>query len=212
MNNKLHVINHPLITNKISMLRDKNTGHKDFRELVEEIATFICYEATRDVELTTASIDTPNGTFDCQVTGDQKFCIVPILRAGIGMVNGVHNLMPNAKVGHIGLYRDPETLQAVEYFSKLPVDIASDNTNVFIVDPMLATGNTAIAAISFLKDKGIKNIKLLVLISCPEGVKAVNEIHPDVEIYTASHDEKLNSHSYIIPGLGDAGDRLFGTK
>ncbi len=207
----LHIVNHPLITNKISMLRDINTGHKDFRELVEEIATFVCYEATRDVEMETMKIDTPNGTFECP-TVTQKFVIVPILRAGIGMVNGVHNLMPNAKVGHIGLYRDPETLQPVEYFSKLPVDVSSDNTNVFIVDPMLATGGTAIAAITFLKDKGVKNIKLLVLISCPEGVKAVKEIHPDVHIYTASHDEKLDSHSYIIPGLGDAGDRLFGTK
>ncbi len=209
---KLHIVNHPLITNKISMLRDKNTGHKDFRELVEEIATFVCYEATRDVALENVTLDTPNGTFDCQMVVDQKFVIVPILRAGIGMVNGCHNLMPNAKVGHIGLYRDPETLQAVEYFCKLPVDIASDNTNVFIIDPMLATGGTAIAAITFLKNKNIKNIKLLVLISCPEGVKAVHEAHPDVHIYTAAHDEKLNSHSYIIPGLGDAGDRLFGTK
>ncbi len=209
---KLHIVNHPLITNKISMLRDKNTGHKDFRELVEEIATFVCYEATRDVELENVTLDTPNGTFDCPMVVDQKFVIVPILRAGIGMVNGCHNLMPNAKVGHIGLYRDPETLQAVEYFSKLPVEIASDNTNVFIIDPMLATGGTAISAITFLKNKGVKNIKLLVLISCPEGVKAVHNIHPEVEIYTAAHDEKLNSHSYIIPGLGDAGDRLFGTK
>ncbi len=209
---KLHIVKHPLITNKISMLRDINTGHKDFRELVEEISTFVCYEATRDLELSQQTISTPNGDFDCPVISNQKFVIIPILRAGIGMVNGVHNLMPNAKVGHIGLYRDPETLQPVEYFSKLPVDTTSDNANVFIVDPMLATGGTAIAAISFLKDKGVKNVKLLVLISCPEGVKAVHEVHPDVHIYTASHDEKLNSHSYIIPGLGDAGDRLFGTK
>ncbi len=208
----LHVVNHPLITNKISMLRDINTGHKDFRELVEEISTFVCYEATRDIELESATLTTPNGDFECPMLIDQKFVIIPILRAGIGMVNGVHNLMPNAKVGHIGLYRDPETLQPVEYFSKLPVDTTSENANVFIVDPMLATGGTAIAAISFLKEKGVKNVKLLVLISCPEGVKAVYEAHPDVHIYTASHDEKLNSHSYIIPGLGDAGDRLFGTK
>lgn len=209
---KLHIVNHPLITNKVSMLRDKNTGHKDFRELVEEIATFVFYEATRDVQLNKVTLDTPNGVFDCDMVTDAKFVVVPILRAGIGMVNGIHNLMPTAKVGHIGLYRDPETLQPVEYFSKLPVGIESDNTNVFIIDPMLATGGTAISAITFLKDKGVTNIKLLVLISCPEGVKAVNEVHPDVEIYTAAHDEKLNSHSYIIPGLGDAGDRLFGTK
>lgn len=207
----LHVLNHPLITNKISMLRDKNTGHKDFRELVEEIATSVAYEATRDIELENVTLDTPNGTFDCPMV-KQKFVIVPILRAGIGMVNGVHNLMPNAKVGHIGLYRDPDTLQPVEYFSKLPVDIASENTNVFIVDPMLATGGTSISAITFLKKNGVKNIKLLVLLSCPEGVSALTEAHPDVHIYTAAHDEKLNSHSYIIPGLGDAGDRLFGTK
>ncbi len=210
--NRLHIVNHPLITNKISMLRDINTGHKDFRELVEEIATFVFYEATRDVKLNNVTVETPNGTFECPMVTDYKFVAVPILRAGIGMVNGVHNLMPTAKVGHIGLYRDPETLQAVEYFSKLPVDITNDNTNVFIIDPMLATGGTAISAISFLKDKGVKNIKLLVLISCPEGVKAINEVHPDIDIYTAAHDEKLNSHSYIIPGLGDAGDRLFGTK
>ncbi len=209
---KLHIVNHPLITNKISMLRNKNTGHKEFRELVEEIATFVAYEATRDIELEKVSLDTPNGTFDCDMAINSKCFIIPILRAGIGMVNGIHNLMPTAKVGHIGLYRDPETLQPVEYFSKLPIGVDEETSKVFIIDPMLATGGTAISAITFLKNKGVKNIKLLVLISCPEGVKAVNEAHPDIDIYTAAHDEKLNSHSYIIPGLGDAGDRLFGTK
>lgn len=209
---KLHIVTHPLIKHKISMLRDVNTGNKEFRELVEEIATFVCYEATRDIPLKNVTIDTPNGTFDVPMCNDTKFAIVPILRAGVGMVNGVHNLMPTAKVGHIGLYRDPETLKPVEYYCKLPVDVNDDKCEVFLIDPMLATGGTAIAAIQFLKDKGVKNIKFLVLISCPEGVEAVSTAHPDVDIFTASHDEKLNSHGYIIPGLGDAGDRLFGTK
>lgn len=209
---ELHIVTHPLIKHKISMLRDVNTGNKEFRELVEEISTFVAYEATRDISLKDVSLQTPNGTFDCPMCNDVNFAIIPILRAGIGMVNGVHNLMPTAKVGHIGLYRDPETLQPVEYYCKLPVDVADDKTEVFLIDPMLATGGTAITAIEFLKAKGVKKIKFLVLISCPEGVLAVQEAHPDVDIYTASHDEKLNSHGYIIPGLGDAGDRLFGTK
>lgn len=209
---ELHIVSHPLITHKISMLRASDTGNKDFRELVEEIATFLCYEATRDIELKDEVLETPNGTFSCKMCNDTKFAIVPILRAGIGMVNGVHNLIPTAKVGHIGIYRDPETLQPHEYFCKLPVDIDDEKTEAFLIDPMLATGGTAIAAIQFLKEKNVKNIKLLVLVSCPEGVLAVQKEHPDVDIYTASHDEGLNSHGYIIPGLGDAGDRLFGTK
>ncbi|MFV0504875.1 MAG: uracil phosphoribosyltransferase [Lachnospirales bacterium] len=207
---KLNIIEHPLITHKVSMLRKLDTGNKEFREVVEEIATFLCYEATRGLKLTKEEIETPLGKYDVPVLANTKFTIVPILRAGIGMVNGVHNLMPTAKVGHIGLYRDPETLKPVEYYCKLPVDY--EKSHVFLIDPMLATGGTATAAIEFLKAKKAKNIKFLCLISCPEGVAAVQKAHPDVEIYTASHDEKLNEHGYIIPGLGDAGDRLFGTK
>ncbi len=205
----LHITTHPLITHKITMLRDINTGTKDFREVVEEIATLVFYEATRDTPLTKIPVHTPNGTFDCQVS-EVKFGIIPILRAGIGMVNGIHNMMPQAKVGHIGLYRDEETLEPVEYFCKLPEN--AEELEIFLIDPMLATGGTAVDAIRMLKEKGVKNIKFLCLISCPEGVEKVQKIHPDVDIYTASHDEKLNEKGYIIPGLGDAGDRLFGTK
>lgn len=206
---KLIILDHPLIKNKISMLRNKNTGNKEFRELVDEIATLICYEATRDVPLTNVNIETPLGKTVAQVT-EKKFGIVPILRAGIGMTNGILRFIPNAKVGHIGLYRDPETLKPVEYYCKLPVD--SKDREIFLTDPMLATGGTASAAIKFLKDRGVKDIKLLCLLSTPEGVAKVNKEHPDVDIYTAEHDKGLNDHGYIIPGLGDAGDRLFGTK
>ncbi len=207
---KLHVVEHPLIQHKIAMLRNTETGNKEFRELVEEIATFLCYEATRNVPLRKVPVDTPLGTFDCNMIDNTTFGIVPILRAGLGMVTGMHNLIPTAKVGHIGLYRDPDTLQPVEYYCKLPVDC--EEREIFLIDPMLATGGTAISAIQFLKDKNVTKIKMLCLISCPEGVDAVQKAHPDVDIYTASHDESLNDHSYIIPGLGDAGDRLFGTK
>lgn len=206
---KLHIIKHSLITHKISMLRDINTGTKDFREIVEELATLLFYEATRRTPLQTISFKTPNGVFDCDVS-NVKFGIVPILRAGIGMVNGIHNMMPTAKVGHIGFYRDEDTLKAVEYFCKLPEDIKE--LDVFLIDPMLATGGTAIGAVDLLKKRGVKNIKFLCLISCPEGVENLHKTHPDIEIYTASHDDNLNDLGYIIPGLGDAGDRMFGTK
>lgn len=206
---KLNVTDHPLIQHKISMLRDVNTGNKEFRELVEEIATLICYEATRDIPLTEQLIETPV----CPTVGkviEKKFGVVPILRAGIGMVNGIIRLMPTAKVGHIGMYRDPETLLPVEYYCKLPVD--SQDREIFLIDPMLATGGTSSAAIGYLKDKGVGSIKLLCLIAAPEGVAKIQADHPDVDIYTAAYDERLNEHGYIVPGLGDAGDRLFGTK
>ena len=206
---KFVILDHPLIKNKMSMLRNKNTGNKEFRELVDEIATLICYEATRDVPLINVNIETPLGKTIVPVT-EKKFGIVPILRAGIGMTNGILRFIPNAKVGHIGLYRDPQTLQPVEYYCKLPVDC--QEREIFLTDPMLATGGTASAAIKFLKDRGVKNIKLLCLLTTPEGVKKVSDEHNDVDIYTAAHDEGLNENGYIIPGLGDAGDRLFGTK
>lgn len=206
---KLIIIDHPLIKNKISLLRNINTGDKEFRELVEEVATLICYEATRDVPLIEVEIETPLCKTNCSII-EKKFAVVPILRAGIGMTNGILRLIPNAKVGHIGLYRDPETLRPVEYYCKLPVDVAMRET--LLTDPMLATGGTASAAIKFLKERNVKHIKLLCLISTPEGVKKINDEHPDVDIYTAAHDKGLNDHGYILPGLGDAGDRLFGTK
>ena len=206
---KFVILDHPLIKNKMSMLRNKNTGNKEFRELVDEIPTLICYEATRDVPLINVNIETPLGKTIVPVT-EKKFGIVPILRAGIGMTNGILRFIPNAKVGHIGLYRDPQTLQPVEYYCKLPVDC--QEREIFLTDPMLATGGTASAAIKFLKDRGVKNIKLLCLLTTPEGVKKVSDEHNDVDIYTAAHDEGLNENGYIIPGLGDAGDRLFGTK
>lgn len=206
---KLYTIDHPLVQSKLAMLREKNTGNKEFRELVSEIASLICYEATKDLETTDIEIE----TILCKTTGKilkRKIGIVPILRAGLGMVDGILNLIPNANVGHIGLYRDPATLMPVEYYCKLPVD--SENTDILLLDPMLATGGTAIAAMQFIKDRGFKNIKFLCLIASPEGIKKVNEAHPDIDIYTASLDERLNDHGYIIPGLGDAGDRIFGTK
>lgn len=206
---ELYIIKHPLVQSKVAMLRDKNTGNKEFRELVSEIASLICYEATKDLE--TSEIDVE--TILCNTKGKilkRKIGIVPILRAGLGMVDGILNLIPNANVGHIGLYRDPETLMPVEYYCKLPVD--PENTDILLLDPMLATGGTAISAMQFIKERGFKNIKFLCLIASPEGVKKVTEAHPDIDIYTASLDEKLNEHGYIIPGLGDAGDRIFGTK
>jgi uracil phosphoribosyltransferase len=204
------VMNHPMIQHKLTILRDKNTGVKEFRELVEELSMFMGYEVTRNLALEEVEIETPVCMTKSQVIAGKKLGIIPILRAGLGMVDGMLRLIPAAKVGHIGLYRDPETLQPVEYYCKLPSDVAE--RDLIVVDPMLATGGSAVAAIRFLKDRGAKSIKLVNLIAAPEGVKAVAEAHPDVEIYVAAVDERLNDHGYIVPGLGDAGDRLFGTK
>ena len=207
---KFQVISHPLIQHKLSILRRTTTSTKDFRELVNEIAMLMGYEVSRDLPLEDVEIETPiTKTTQKQLTG-KKLAIVPILRAGIGMVDGFLSLIPAAKVGHIGLYRDPETLMPVEYYCKLPMDIAE--RDLIVLDPMLATGGSAIAAIDFLKKSGAKNIKLVCLIGAPEGVEAVQKAAPDVDIYLAALDEKLNEHAYIVPGLGDAGDRLFGTK
>ncbi len=206
----LYIVEHPVVQSKVTMLRDKNTGNKEFRELVSEIASFICYEATKDLGTKEVEVE----SVLCKTKGNilnKKVGIVPILRAGLGMVDGILNLIPNASVGHIGLYRDPETLLPVEYYCKLPSS-DPENTDILLLDPMLATGGTAIAAMQFIKERGFKNIKFLCLISSPEGVKKVNEAHPDIDIYTASLDDHLDSHGYIIPGLGDAGDRIFGTK
>ena len=207
---KVHVFDHPLISHKLAILRDKDTGVKEFRELIGEIAGLMCYEATRDLPTREVDVQTPVAVAKCRMLSGKKMAIVPILRAGLGMVDQMVNLIPSAKVGHIGLYRDPETHMPVEYYCKLPEDI--ENRHVFVVDPMLATGGSAVAAISFLKQHGCKQIAMLNIIGCPEGVKAVQEAHPDVDIYLAAMDEKLNEHAYIIPGLGDAGDRIFGTK
>ena len=207
---KLYIVDHPVVQSKVTRLRDINTSNKEFRELVAEIASFICYEATKDLETKEIEVE----PVLCKTKGNilnKKVGIVPILRAGLGMVDGILNLIPNASIGHIGLYRDPETLLPVEYYCKLP---SSDplNTDILLIDPMLATGGTAIAAMQFIKERGFKNIKFLCLIASPEGVKKVSEAHPDIDIYTASLDDHLNDHGYIIPGLGDAGDRIFGTK
>lgn len=207
---KVHVMDHPLISHKISLIRREDLGSKDFREMISEIAMLICYEATRYLKLQDVQIKTPI----CEMTGKElagkKLAVVPILRAGLGMVEGMLAMIPAAKVGHIGLYRDPETLEAVEYFCKLPVDC--EERDVFVVDPMLATGASSVAAVQMLKDKGVKNIRFLCIIAAPEGVKRMQEVHPDVDIYIGALDEKLNDHGYIVPGLGDAGDRIFGTK
>jgi len=207
---KVTQISHPLIQHKLAYIRDKNTGSKHFRELVEEVAMLMAYEVTRNVQLEEIEIETPICTTKCKVLAGKKMAIVPILRAGLGMVDGVLKLIPAAKVGHIGMYRDEETLQPVEYFCKLPQDI--NERDVIITDPMLATGGSAIDAISALKKRGAKNIKIMCLIAAPEGIKNVQDMHPDVDIYVASIDEKLNEKGYIVPGLGDAGDRLYGTK
>ena len=207
---KLHILNHPLITHKISMMRMTSTNTKDFRELADEISLLMAYEVTRDLPLEKQEIDTPLCKMEAEFISGRSIGVVPILRAGLGMVNGILTLVPNAKVGHIGLYRDPETHLPVEYYCKLPVD--ADKRTIIVVDPMLATGGSAVAAIDFIKKRGCKDIKLMNLIAAPEGVKAVMDAHPDVDIYVASLDEKLNDHAYIVPGLGDAGDRLFGTK
>ena len=206
----IHVLDHPLIQHKLAILRDKNTGVKEFRELIGEIAGLMCYEATRNLPTGEVEVETPVAVAKCRMLSGKKLAIVPILRAGLGMVDHMVSLIPSAKIGHIGLYRDPETHMPVEYYCKLPDDIG--NRVVFVVDPMLATGGSAIAAIDFLKKRGCKNIIMMNVIGCPEGVKAVQDAHPDVELYLAAVDEKLNDHCYIIPGLGDAGDRIFGTK
>ncbi|HEU4962411.1 MAG TPA: uracil phosphoribosyltransferase [Bacilli bacterium] len=207
---KVYVFDHPLIQHKLTFIRDENTGTKQFRELVEEVSMLMAYEATRDLPLQETEVKTPVTTAQTKVLSGKKLGIVPILRAGLGMVEGILNLIPSAKVGHIGLWRDPETLQPVEYYVKLPNDI--EERDIFCLDPMLATGGSAAAAIAALKNRGAKNIKLMCLIAAPEGIETVQAAHPDVDIYVASVDEKLNDHGYITPGLGDAGDRLFGTK
>ena len=206
----VHVLNHPLIQHKLAILRDKATSVKEFRELVSEISGLMCYEATRNLPTKEVDVETPLMTAKCRMLAGKKLAIVPILRAGLGMVDAMVDLIPSAKIGHIGLYRDPDTHLPVEYYCKLPEDIG--NRQVFVVDPMLATGGSAVAAIDFLKQHGCKNIIMMNIIGCPEGVKAVQEAHPDVELYLAALDEKLNDHAYILPGLGDAGDRIFGTK
>jgi len=204
------VMDHPLIQHKLTILRDKNTGVKEFRELVEELALLMGYEVTRNLTVEDTEVETPICKTQSKVIAGKKLGIVPILRAGLGMVDGMLRLIPAAKVGHIGLYRDPETLKPVEYYCKLPSDVAE--RDLIVLDPMLATGGSAAAAISFLKEKGAKSIKLVNLIAAPEGIETVAKAHPDVEIYVAAVDERLNEHGYIVPGLGDAGDRLFGTK
>lgn len=206
---RLYITDHPLIQHKVGLLRNKDTVTRDFRELVNELASLICYEATRDLALKKETVTTPICEAEVSVISNE-LALVPVLRAGIGMVEGLVRLIPFAKVGHIGLYRDPETMKPVEYFSKLPKEI--DKMEAFILDPMLATGGTACAAIQFLKDKGVKNIRFLAIIVCPEGLEVVQKEHPDVDIYAAVCDSHLDEHRYIVPGLGDAGDRLFGTK
>ena len=206
---KLHIIDHPLVQHKISLLRDKNTGTKEFRELVSEIAMFICYEATRDLPLKEIEIETPVAVAKTKVISGRKLAFVPILRAGLGMIDGVTALVPAAKIGHIGIYREPDTKTAVQYYSKMPDDIAE--RDVIIVDPMLATGHSAVAAIEEIKNLGVKNIKFMCIICSPEGVEKVQTAHPDVEIYTGVMDSGLNEDKYIVPGVGDAGDRIFGT-
>ena len=206
----VHVLTHPLIQHKLAILRNKDTGVKEFRELIGEIAGLMCYEATRNLPTCEVEVQTPVAVAKCRMLAGKKLAIVPVLRAGLGMVDNMVALIPSAKIGHIGLYRDPETHMPVEYYCKLPEDV--ENRVVFLVDPMLATGGSAVAAIDFLKKRGCKNIIMMNIIGCPEGVATVQQAHPDVDIYLAALDEKLNEHAYIIPGLGDAGDRIFGTK
>ncbi len=206
----VHVLDHPLIQHKLAILRQKDTPVKEFRELISEIAGLMCYEATRNLPTQEVEIETPITTAKVRMLAGKKLAIIPILRAGLGMVDSMVDMIPSAKIGHIGLYRDPETHLPVEYYCKLPEDI--ENRQVFVVDPMLATGGSAVAAIDFLKKYGCKNIIMMNIIGCPEGVKAVQDAHPDVEMYLAALDERLNEHAYIVPGLGDAGDRIFGTK
>jgi uracil phosphoribosyltransferase len=207
---KVHILDHPLLQHKVSILRDESTGVKDFREVVSEIASLMCYEATRDLPMEDVEIKTPMATGIFKSIAGKKLAIVPVLRAGLGMVDGILTLIPSAKVGHIGLYRDPATLEPVEYYCKMPNDIAE--RDVIILDPMLATGGSASAAIQFIKNYDVKHIKLMNIIAAPEGIRRVHKDHPDVDIYCAAVDERLNDHGYIVPGLGDAGDRIFGTK
>lgn len=207
---ELHVVDHPLITHKLSIMRNRKTGSKDFRELLDEIAMLMGYEITRDLPLEDITIETPITKMTAKMISGKKLAIVPILRAGLGMVDGLLRLVPVAKVGHIGLYRDPDTHLPVEYYCKLPYDIEDRIT--ILVDPMLATGGSASDALTLLKKKGVKNIRMMCLVAAPEGVAKLQEDHPDVDIYTAGLDERLNEHAYIVPGLGDAGDRIFGTK
>ena len=206
----VHIMDHPLIHHKLAVLRNKETPVKEFRELINEISGLMCYEATRNLPTKEVDVETPVATAHCKMLAGKKLAIVPILRAGLGMVDALVDLIPSAKIGHIGLYRDPVTHEPVEYYCKLPEDIG--NRVTFVVDPMLATGGSAVAAIDFLKKHGCRNIIMMNIIGCPEGIKRVQEAHPDVEMYLAACDEKLNDHAYIIPGLGDAGDRIFGTK
>ncbi len=210
MTERVHVLNHPLIQHKLSIMRDKNTGTKEFRELLDEISMLMVYEVTRDLPTEDTEVETPLVKMKTKTLSGMPIGIVPILRAGLGMVNGIMSLVPNAKIGHIGLYRDPDTLQPVEYYCKLPAD--AQQRLLVVLDPMLATGGSASAAIGFLKQRGCHNIKLVNLIAAPEGVARIQKDHPDVDIFVAAMDECLNSHGYILPGLGDAGDRLFGTK
>ena len=207
---KVFVMDHPLIQHKIGWIRRKETGSKEFRTLISEIAMLMCYEATRDLKLTDIEIETPICKTTVKELKGKKLAVVPILRAGLGMVDGMLAMIPAAKVGHIGLYRDPQTLKPVEYYCKLPQDI--EEREMIIVDPMLATGGSAVAAIDVLKSRGANSIKLVNLVAAPEGIAEVQKYHPDVDIYVAAIDEKLNDHGYIVPGLGDAGDRLYGTK
>ena len=206
----VHIMDHPLVHHKLAVLRSKDTPVKEFRELVSEIAGLMCYEATRNLPTKEVTVETPITTTTCRMLAGKKLAIVPILRAGLGMVDSMVDLIPSAKIGHIGLYRDPVTHEPVEYYCKLPEDVG--NRVVFVVDPMLATGGSAVAAIDFLKKHGCKNIIMMNIIGCPEGIKRVTEAHPDVDLYLAACDERLNDHAYIVPGLGDAGDRIFGTK
>jgi len=206
----VHIMDHPLIHHKLAVLRNKETSVKEFRELINEISGLMCYEATRNLPTMDVEVETPVATAHCKMLAGKKLAIVPILRAGLGMVDALVDLIPSAKIGHIGLYRDPVTHEPVEYYCKLPEDIG--NRVTFVVDPMLATGGSAVAAIDFLKKHGCRNIIMMNIIGCPEGIRRVREAHPDVEMYLAACDEKLNDHAYIVPGLGDAGDRIFGTK
>lgn len=207
---KIVVMDHPLIQHKIGIIRREETSSKEFREMISEIAMLMCYEATRDLKLVDVDIKTPITDMTAKELAGKKLAVVPILRAGLGMVEGMLTMVPAAKVGHIGLYRDPETLKPVEYYCKLPADCGE--REVFVTDPMLATGGSAVAAITMLKEKGVKNIHFMCILAAPEGVKALSEAHPDVDIYIGALDDHLNDHGYIVPGLGDAGDRIFGTK
>ena len=210
MNGKVHVMDHPLVAHKLTILRDKNTSVKDFRELVSEIGMLITYEATRDLPLTEREVETPICKTTAPTLKGKKFAVVPILRAGLGLVDGVLRMVPGARVGHIGLYRNEETLEPVKYFCKMPKDVAE--REILIVDPMLATGGSADAAIGFMKEYGCTSIKLMVLLAAPEGIARIQKNHPDVDVYCGAVDERLNDQGYIVPGLGDAGDRIFGTK